>query len=196
MLKGRFFLEISGCPDRTVRWFGSPMAVTVRWRFHDVSTSAAAGKFIDFHSLETIFRKAEESKRKRLVMMSVRVEDKGEGKGSPGQPNQELKELGPVLMRDAIAHLLQEMVDTNDLDMQMRTAVLLAEHECWSYKPLGKVRGAKSLLVLKNLVTVLLLLVVFHAVAVCECGRQTLIRHEQMIHHMVVNEYRFIYRLF
>lgn len=141
------------------------MAVAVRWRFHDVSTSAAAGKFIDFHSLETIFKKAEESTRKRLVMMSVRVEDTVDGKGSQGKPRQELKELGPVLMRDAMAHLLQEMVDTNNLDVQMRTAVLLAEHECWGYKPLGKVRGTKSLLVLKNLVTVLLLtLVVFRAV--------------------------------
>eukprot|EP00434_Breviolum_minutum_P017118 symbB.v1.2.015105.t1/scaffold1086.1/size139141/6 len=126
------------------------MAVAVRWRFHDVSTSAAAGKFIDFHSLETIFKKAEESTRKRLVMMSVRVEDTVDGKGSQGKPRQELKELGPVLMRDAMAHLLQEMVDTNNLDVQMRTAVLLAEHECWGYKPLGKVRGTKSLLVLKS----------------------------------------------
>lgn len=158
------------------------MAVAVRWRFHDVSTSAAAGKFIDFHGLETIFKKAEESTRKRLVMMSVRVEDTVDGKGSQGKPSQELKELGPVLMRDAMAHLLQEMVDTNNLDVQMRTAVLLAEHECWGYKPLGKVRGTKSLLVLKNLVTVLLLtLVVFRAVesfarvfvAVCEDRKQT-----------------------
>lgn len=128
------------------------MAFTVRWRFDDHTFGRFAGylsgscmEYLDLEQVDRDFHKHNQNDRERPVMMWL--------KSNSGE-----QQLGPIVLKGAMAHLLQNIIDTKAcLDSALLcNASLLKEHGASQYEILGKVKGASSMVVIKSLGEVLL----------------------------------------
>lgn len=125
------------------------MVGKISWRFDDTFWSAWSSYFrlSDLPALDKSLHY--ETTMERPVVIWMRLHN-----GPAGHETQREQYLGPIPLKDAMAHLLREMVDT-EADSQNCTHMcngrLLAEHGFCMYKPLGRVKGQSSALVVKNL---------------------------------------------
>ena len=130
------------------------MAGTICWRFDDHtffrSSWSLHFRLSDLPGLEKSLRdETYEETMERPVVMWMRLYD-----GPAGHETQREQYLGPIPLKDAMAQLLREIVDTEagSLDCtHMCNGRLLAEHGFCMYKPLGRVKGQSSAFVIKNL---------------------------------------------
>lgn len=141
--RNELHVSASACPCHS-------MAGTICWRFDDTffrSSWSSRFHLSDLPGLEKSLHY--ETTMERPVVIWMRLHD-----GPAGHETQREQYLGPIPLKDAMAHLLREMVDTEADSLNcthMCNGRLLAEHGFCMYKPLGRVTGQSSAFVIKNL---------------------------------------------